>query len=119
MPGGHPKKRPKNISRLCNQKHEILVFMEDKEENISDNDGTDGHMEVYGMKLDFAQEYVSDFETDDLDVDEEVEVDEEACFGDDEFSQKVAEMVDREDNADYDWIPDCLLKKKEKHAAER
>lgn len=38
-------------------------------------------------------------------------------LSDERFSQKLAEMVQREDNVDLDWIPEQLQRQQEKRAA--
>ncbi|KAG2755653.1 hypothetical protein P692DRAFT_20844483 [Suillus brevipes Sb2] len=71
-----------------------------------------------GLKINFEQEYVDHGSTDsdELDIDEEVELD---VLNDEEFGKKLAEMAETEDGKDPDWIPERLQRKMQKAAAKR
>ena len=73
-----------------------------------------GQPETYGLKTNFEEEYEGDYTTDESDIDEEMELEH---LSDERFSQKLAEMVQREDNVDLDWIPEQLQRQQEKCTA--
>ncbi|KAI6012755.1 hypothetical protein F5J12DRAFT_781622 [Pisolithus orientalis] len=106
MAGGHPKKKSKNVSGLCNQ-HQQQPFNINHQpadlpnaEDVSDDSETGcWQMEVYGMK---PQGYRSEFDGDKSDISEE---DTGEGLDDEEFCRRLDEMAEQEDDKDCDWIP--------------
>ena len=124
MAGGRPKKKQKNISGLRGQQQKLpepqnrsetdsVPLAVDLRLENQDDDNIQGELDTYGLKTNFEEEYDGDYTTDESDVDEEVEL---GHLNDKEFSQKLAEMVAREDDMDLDWMPEGLQKQQQKCA---
>ncbi|KAI6140787.1 hypothetical protein BKA82DRAFT_36334 [Pisolithus tinctorius] len=112
MPCGRPKKRPRtqNISGLRGQHHALSVNSDATSDDI--NDMTNEEPTYIAPSLNFGIEegnnVLSDSESD---ADEEAEW---SILVDEEFSQKLAEMVQQEEEGDLDWILDWLQRKRKK-----
>ncbi|KAL4072284.1 hypothetical protein J3A83DRAFT_4188289 [Scleroderma citrinum] len=114
MAGGCSKKKQKNISGLDGQQQNLPeqqnrpemdpeLLAVNLELEHQDDDNIQGEPDTYGLKTNFKEEYDGDFTTDESDVNEEVEL---GHLNDEEFSQKLAEMVARKDVMDLDWMPE-------------
>ena len=124
MPHGWPKKRPRNISRLHGQAaapHATQIGDESRTVDDSDqhDSESDEHFEdnlavaLDGLKFNFKKVY-GDTDNDVSDIDEEIEL---GILEDKKFGKKLAEMVEREDGKDPEWIPERLWRKKQKQQA--
>ncbi|KIO14503.1 hypothetical protein M404DRAFT_5824 [Pisolithus tinctorius Marx 270] len=112
MPCGHPKKRPRtqNISGLRGQHHALSVNSDATSDDI--NDMTNEEPTYIAPSSNFGIE-----EGNNVLSDSESDADEEAKWSileDEEFSQKLAEMVQQEEEGDPDWILDWLQRKRKK-----
>ncbi|KAG2081448.1 hypothetical protein BD769DRAFT_1398990 [Suillus cothurnatus] len=140
MPHGRPKKKQRNTSGLRNHKMSSLAPKASSTTHVeqlpvtSDTLPTQSQSELDselgdcedtaiqlarvvfdGLKLSFKQEYCEE-DTDESDIDEEVEC---IVLNDKEFSRKLVEMVQKEEDGDPDWIPEQLQRKALKRAANR
>ncbi|KAG6327462.1 hypothetical protein ID866_11627 [Astraeus odoratus] len=116
MARGRPRKKQKSASGLRSQELESLAPEADvpsAEKDIDDDSGTNQDIETCGLES--AHEHRSDFDIDKPGS----EKDEEAGLGDEEFGRRLAEMMDKEDNRDCDWIPKRLLRQRERRMEER
>ncbi|KIK24654.1 hypothetical protein PISMIDRAFT_29102 [Pisolithus microcarpus 441] len=120
MPGGHPKKKSKNISGLCNQQKPMPSITESvaadssvknsaQGHNIQESDQDESDVEnltiaLDGLKINFEVEYEAEM-TEDSEVDEEIELE---MLNNVEFGQKLAQMVEHEAEKDLDWVPRVL-----------
>ena len=114
MAGGRPKKRSKNLSGLHNQQPQSRELRDDSEDvpGIGESGQQECHDEeirgwdeTYGLKMNFEEEYEGDCTTYGSDIDEEGELEH---LDDEDFGQRLADMVQREDDVDVDWIPEQL-----------
>ena len=64
--------------------------------------------------MNFEEEYEGDYATDGSDIDEERELEH---LDDEDFGRRLADMVQREDDVDVDWIPERLRRQQQKRAA--
>jgi len=145
MPRGRPKKKQRNTSGLRNHKTSSLApeassithggqlpvisdalptprqSQSDPEldSELGDYEDT-GTLRLAGvavdsLKISFEQEYHEE-DTDGSDIDEEIEW---GVLNDQEFSCKLAEMIQnsKEDDGDPDWIPEQLQRKVLRRAA--
>lgn len=121
MPHGWPKKRLRNISRLHGQAaapHATQIG--DKSRTVDDSDQHDSESDEHfednlavaldGLKFNFKKVY-GDTDDDVSDIDEEIEL---GILEDKEFGKKLAEMIEREDGKDPEWIPERLWRKKKR-----
>jgi hypothetical protein len=123
MPPGCPKKKLQNISGLRGQAQASCTFSsgqpsveEIPSQHNDSEDASDNVTLIYnGLKVDFELEYRSDSDEESGD-DEESELE---VFGDEEFGQRLAVMIEKEEEGDPDWIPERLQKKRERQALER
>lgn len=110
MAGGHPKKCSKNLSSLHNQQLQSQELWEDSkifpgigesgQQECCDNEIW-GWDETYDLKMNFEEEYEGDCKTDKSDIDKERELEH---MDDEDFGWRLANMVQREDDTDVDWI---------------
>ncbi|KAF8196618.1 hypothetical protein K438DRAFT_1672729 [Mycena galopus ATCC 62051] len=93
------KKQKPNMSGLRNQKKASLA-PPDASENITDTSDDDSAMGVHfdSLRVDWEHE-------DDSDVESEIDLDD---FDDEEFTLRLAEMAEKEDSKDSDWLPPNL-----------
>jgi hypothetical protein len=92
-----PKKQQKrNIGGLRNQPKQPSLTRDHSPVDSDDESTTGVHFD--SMRVDWEHE-------DESDVESEVDLDD---FGDEEFGVKLAEMVEKEDAKDLDWLPPRL-----------
>jgi hypothetical protein len=115
MPGGQPKKKSRNMVGLRNQWQTLPPISECPvtDADQSDTDQYDSEVEKLavefdGLKINYQHwhAYKEEIkEETDLNIDEEIELE---MLDDVDFGQWLAEMVDREDEKDADWVPRVL-----------
>ena len=117
---GRPKKRARNLTGLQNQVPRTISLaspapitqsqVSPAREVESESDNEDNVTVAYdGLKISYEEEYMGTGSTYDSDIDEEMELD---ILDDEEFGRKLAEMIEREDGKEPDWIPERLRKKR-------
>ncbi|KAI6112709.1 hypothetical protein F5141DRAFT_1063086 [Pisolithus sp. B1] len=120
MPSGHPKKKSKNISGLCNQQKPMPLITESATADSSVKNSAQGHniqesdqdeldvenltIALDGLKINFEMEYEAEM-TEDSEADEEIELE---MLNNVKFGWKPAWMVEHKAKKDLDWVPRAL-----------
>ncbi|KAI6008029.1 hypothetical protein EDC04DRAFT_2907333 [Pisolithus marmoratus] len=112
MAGGHPRKRPKNISGL-QQGQQVSAAADSSKITLRRVQNDDSEVEIQGqtkmsgLKLDFRQEYDGGTtEGSDADMAGEIE-----HLDDAEFSWRLAEMAAKEDDKEVEMDTDLEMEK--------
>jgi hypothetical protein len=112
---GRPRKKSRNITGLRNQEQyasskspvsEVSIGLsgqQELDEHEPDQDETITAV-FDGLKINFEQEYGS-ASTDESEIDEEMEL---VVLVDEEFGRKLADMIEKQDDKDLDWIPESV-----------
>ena len=122
---GRPRKKARNITGLRNQDQHATsppiskgsIRLSGKRE-LDECQQNEGKTISNGLKISFEQEYDGSAPTDESEVDEEIELE---LLEDEEFGWKLADMVEKENDRDLDWIPERLKRdsKRQKNAMKR
>ncbi|KAF9236630.1 hypothetical protein BU15DRAFT_76727 [Melanogaster broomeanus] len=127
MPRGRPRKRLRNISGLHGQLEAghatPLAIAGDNSRPVDDSDQYESESDhngqfkdnlavaFDGLKINFEEAYGDTDGSDMSDIDEEIEL---GILEDEEFGRKLAEMVEKEDGKDPEWIPERMRRKKQR-----
>lgn len=114
MPGGRPKKKSRNTAGLRNQRRTLPSISEritsDIDESHTDHETEELAVVFDGLKIDYQQEYDEEVDSEDEEY-VEAEIERLKMLDDVDFGRRLAEMVDKEDEKDADWIPRVLQQK--------